>query len=91
MPGFVLLSACVLAGGQAAALWFRGRMVIDSSLGYEINMLRGWQHVWGYTLINFWSAALILLAIEKQAVARLLSHPAASFWGGCLMECTCFT
>jgi peptidoglycan/LPS O-acetylase OafA/YrhL len=79
--GFSLLTAAVLAGGQAAALLTRGRLIFDSSLGYEINMLRAGQHVWGYTLINLWSAALILLAMEKKAVARLLSHPAAVFLG----------
>lgn len=81
MPGFVLLTIMALAGGQAAALLVRGRPVLDSSLGYENNMLHAGQYIWGYTLINFWSAALILLALEKDAVGRLLSHPAAVFLG----------
>jgi peptidoglycan/LPS O-acetylase OafA/YrhL len=81
VAGFALLTALGLTGGQAASLMSRGRWMLDSSLGYEINMLRAGQYIWGYTLINLWSAALILLATEKAAVARLLSHPACVFLG----------
>jgi len=79
--GFALLTALLLVGGQAASLVTKGKWILDSSLGYEINMLRAGQHIWGYTLINLWSAALILLVNEKAAVARLLSHPAGVFLG----------
>jgi peptidoglycan/LPS O-acetylase OafA/YrhL len=81
MLWFALLTAGLLAGGQAAAFWSRGRFAFDSSLGYEINMLRSGQHIWGYTMINLWSAALILLATDRRFLARMLSHPLPVFLG----------
>ena len=78
---FVLSTVMLLGAGQAAASWSRGRLAFDTGLGYEINMLRGGQHIWGYTLINLWSASLILLALQKKAVGAALSHPVLAFPG----------
>jgi len=71
----------LLAGGQAAFWWTRGSLMLNSSLGYELNLLRAGQHIWGYTAIDLWSASLILLATERQFAARCLSHPLPVFLG----------
>src|SRR3954454_11242103 len=66
MTWFAGMTMALLAGGVAAEFVVKGRLVLDTSLGYPINMLSAGRHVWGYTLINLWSASLILLAFERN-------------------------
>ena len=82
-PGrwLLLVTVVLLAAGQSITLLVEGRFALNTSLGYPINMMQG-RHVWGYSLINFWAACLILLALEKgRVVARWLSYPAIVFLG----------
>jgi peptidoglycan/LPS O-acetylase OafA/YrhL len=82
-PGrwFVASSVLVLAAGQLAAFLIKGRFATDTSLGYSFNMFAGGQHIWGYTLINFWSASLIFLALHRNWFSNLLSRSMPTFLG----------
>jgi len=81
MTWLAFTTAALVAGGQFATWLARGHLALNSGLGYEINMLQSGLHVWGYSLINLWSAALIFTALDDNVLARRLSHPAAVYIG----------
>ncbi len=70
---FVGSTLVLLAAGQINALITRGAPAFDSSLGYNLNMFAGGQHIWGYSLIDLWAASLLLVACRSTAVSRWLS------------------
>jgi peptidoglycan/LPS O-acetylase OafA/YrhL len=73
-PALVLLAATIVTFGAGVAnMRLTGG---DSSLltaGYPLNLPTGHQSVWGYTLLNFWSASVLAVLLANGAAARVLS------------------
>jgi len=69
----------LLVGAGLVNTWLlKGRVTLDTSLGFPINMIRNGEHIWGYTLINFAAAALVLTCLGENRVSRLFrSRPLA--------------
>ena len=76
--GLLPVALSVLMVGIAGMMntWLlKGHFVIDTSLGFPINMIRHGQHIWGYTLVNLSSAALVMVCTAENWVARLFQVP----------------
>jgi peptidoglycan/LPS O-acetylase OafA/YrhL len=71
-----------LAGAVALGLAFmvweahQGHRLSWNSLGFPNHPYRGFQHVWGYTVVNGVSALAVLCSVRGAAPARFLSSPA---------------
>ena len=78
---FIGCTVVLLACGQLNAFLCTGKLALNHGLGYEVNMFRGYQHIWGYTLINFWAGSLILVASSKNWISSLLAFPYLAYLG----------
>jgi peptidoglycan/LPS O-acetylase OafA/YrhL len=77
----VFCSLLLLVCGQMNALACTGRLALNTSFGYEINMIRGGQQIWGYTLIDIWAGAWILAAASRNWISAVLAHPWLAYIG----------
>ncbi len=78
---FVGCTVLLLVCGQMKAVLTTGRLAIHTSLGYDVNMILAGQHIWGYTLINIWSGALILTALSRNWISAFLALPLTAYIG----------
>jgi peptidoglycan/LPS O-acetylase OafA/YrhL len=89
LPALAVLTCCAFAaglynalgGGAAATItalspgWFPSAWDRASGLGIPPFGIRHYQHVWSYSLVNVWSALLIVAILRGGALAARLSHP----------------
>lgn len=82
-PGLIAIGCALLflVCGQASSFLATGRLTLNTSFGYPPGLMRGGQYIWGYTLFNFCSAAMILVALSRNWFSTLLSHPALTYVG----------
>ena len=69
-PDIHLYSSFLLMLGAGVAHYFfliSDSQVGLSSLGYPIGGMENYQHIWSYTLLNYFSASLILFLISRQS------------------------
>jgi peptidoglycan/LPS O-acetylase OafA/YrhL len=79
---FCLVTALLIAAGQGASLLAQGKIAMDTTFGYPLDMVTAGRQVWGYSLINLWSASLIVLALDKNCkVGNWLSNPVLTYLG----------
>lgn len=81
MPIFIGATVLLLAGGQMQAILSTGRLAINTSFGYDVNMIHAGQYIWGYTLINLWAGALILVASSRNWISTILALPLVAYIG----------
>src|SRR5262249_55948596 len=72
---WLLLSVAIAAVAGMAVLaighfWQGGASIW--SLGFQMFMVRSYQYVWGYSLINIISALLIICALQRSPIVRPL-------------------
>jgi peptidoglycan/LPS O-acetylase OafA/YrhL len=64
------------AGSRLASVW-----ELASSLGYPPFVTHGYQHVWSYSVVNLWSALLIVNLLRGGALAGWLSRRSMVYAG----------
>jgi peptidoglycan/LPS O-acetylase OafA/YrhL len=78
---FIVCTVLLFLCGQMAAYFSTGKLALNTSLGYDVNMIRAGQHIWGYTLINIWAGALILAASSRNWISAFLALPLPAYIG----------
>ncbi|MCL4523259.1 MAG: acyltransferase [Acidobacteria bacterium] len=83
-PGWVLAAVSALALAAGLANWWsynqHGRLGI-STLGYIPNSTDNYLHVWGYTVLNIWSAALVRVLCRKNWLSRIFELKPVAYLG----------
>jgi peptidoglycan/LPS O-acetylase OafA/YrhL len=82
--GWVILACCtvlLVVCGQLTALAYTRRLALNTGLGYEIYLDWGSQYIWGYTLINLWAGAAVLVACSRNWLSTMLSYPWLTYIG----------
>jgi peptidoglycan/LPS O-acetylase OafA/YrhL len=82
LPKFALSSSVLLVAGALVALfshstWDDTRYAI----GYPIGLRAGYAFTWGYSLLNIWSALLIVCLVNRQVIPRLFEARSLSYIG----------
>jgi peptidoglycan/LPS O-acetylase OafA/YrhL len=78
---FIACTVLLLVCGQMKAVFVTGRLALNTSLGYDVSMIRAGQYIWGYSLISLWSGALILAASSRNWISAFLAHPVLAYIG----------
>jgi peptidoglycan/LPS O-acetylase OafA/YrhL len=65
---FLAATGFLLVCGQLNSLIVTGSLALDTSFGFPGFLWVGWLHTWGYSLIDLWSAALLLTALRPSTV-----------------------
>ena len=78
---FVACTALILVCGQMKAVFVTGKLALNTSLGYDVNMIQAGQHLWGYTVIDIWAGALILAATSRNWISWFLALPVPAYIG----------
>jgi peptidoglycan/LPS O-acetylase OafA/YrhL len=68
---FYLSAGVTLAAGVTIIWVSKHHFTIDTSLGYPLHMFAHGEYIWGYTLLNFTAAALILSCLGNNWISRL--------------------
>ncbi|MFM9908489.1 MAG: acyltransferase family protein, partial [Chitinophagaceae bacterium] len=79
----VFFLLCLFFGAINLLLFNQEKIPIDgkllSSVGFPLESLKNFQHVWSYTILNLFFAALILFAIKKSP--KILSGNVITYIG----------
>lgn len=80
---FFGLAAITLALGLVQCLMQRSRHLQPQwlALGYAMGLPDLRQYLWGYTVVNLTSAALILCLLQRTLLPRFFEHPIVTYLG----------
>jgi peptidoglycan/LPS O-acetylase OafA/YrhL len=81
LRNFLACSFLLIAAGQVSSIISTGAPAIDTSFGYPRNSIINGQHIWSYTLINVWTASLLIVACQVNGISKQLSRAPIVYLG----------